>query len=410
MSPRKLVSATLVVLATAMTPAVVHAIDATVTVNGVAFAVATPCSTPPAGLDPSNGNACVDLSGIYGSVTILGFNPDGSGAQVAALRGDTVNQLLLQGAAITNNDPVNPVTVTVQYGHGFLGSETSPINTSVPRFYGVSISGNFFRPPFNLASNDQVMMTGSVTYSLFEGSTSSCITGGTPLDCVGEGASPLVYTVPSGGDPSNNNYGPQTPQQVNNQFTCGTSCVQMERLQSTVATTTLAAQDSNILAGSAHTVGATTQSARDSVLAASTAKIDVDFHPDEDSAGVVRVILFGSPTFDVVPCADSSCSNGVDYSKVVFGPGKAPVGKRLHFRDVDGDGILDAVLRFEADDTEIKCDDKVATLTGVGTFGGLVLPFSASDGLPPRRCDSREDGREGAREREPRGAGDMGDG
>ncbi len=409
MSSLKLVFATLVVLAAAVTPAVVHAIDATVTVNGVAFAVITPCSTPPTGLDTSNGNACIDMSGIYGSVAILGFNPDGSGAQVAALRGDTVNQLLLQGAVIVNNDPVNPATVTIQYGHGFIGTDASPINTSVPRFYGVSISGIFFRPPFNLASNDQVVMTGSVTYSVSEGSTARCITGGTPLNCVGEGASPLVYTVPPGGDPSNNNYGPQAPQQANNQFTCGTWCVQTERMQSTVTTTTLAAGDSNILAGSAHTVGATTQSARDSVLAASAAKIDVDFHPDEDSEGSVRVILFGSPTFDVLPCADSSCSNGVDYSKVVFGPGKAPVAKRLHFRDVDGDGILDAVLRFEADDTKIKCDDKVATLTGVGTFGGLVLPFSASDSLRPHRCESREDGREGELERAPRGAGDTGD-
>jgi len=381
----KLTLTPLVALALAVTPTVVHAMDATVTVNGAATVVATPCSTPPTGLDTSNGNACLELSGTYGPVTIIGTNPDGTGAQAAALRGNSVNQIVLQGVIITNNDPVNPATVTIQYGHGFLATDGSPIDTSVPRFYGVTISGNFFRPPFALAANDAVTMTGSVTYFFVsEGSTTDCITGGAPPACAGEGSKPLTYAVPAAGDPSGNNYGPQTPPQANNQFSCGTGCVTQERLQSTVATTTLAAGDSHIVAaGSAHTVGATTAAARNSVLAATTAKIDVDFHPDTDSEGLVAVVLFGGPTFDVQPCADSSCSNGVDYSQVFLGPGKAPVHEPIQFRDVNGDGIVDAVLRFRADDTAIKCTDKVANLTGVGTFGGVVLPFGAADILGP---------------------------
>lgn len=99
---------------------------------------------------------------------------------------------------------------------------------------------------------------------------------------------------------------------ANNQFACGEGCLSQERLES-VVTTTLAGTDFNVLPGSAHTVGATTQAARDSVLAAFTAKIDVDLkrseeREEEEGEGQIRVTLFGGPVFDVLPCAESASS------------------------------------------------------------------------------------------------------
>jgi Subtilase family len=58
----------------------------------------------------------------------------------------------------------------------------------------------------------------------------------------------------------------------------------------------------------------------------------------------------------------------------------------IHFalRDVDRDGDTDMVLRFEIQDTGIKCGDTSASLTGQ-TFSGLS--FSGSDSIRTVRCD-----------------------
>jgi subtilisin family serine protease len=75
----------------------------------------------------------------------------------------------------------------------------------------------------------------------------------------------------------------------------------------------------------------------------------------------------------------------VDPNTVRFGATgteAAPVNFAL--RDVDGDGDTDMVLRFEIQDTGIKCGDTSASLTG-RTFSGLS--FSGSDSIKTVRCD-----------------------
>src|SRR3989442_14827390 len=140
--------------------------------------------------------------------------------------------------------------------------------------------------------------------------------------------------------------------------------------------------DSNSLVGSAHTASATTEDALNSVFGAWTAKRGVH-RPAEPSEGLVKVTLFGSPTFDVQPCGDTSC---VDYSRVVFGPGMAQAVKDLQFHDANHDGITDVVLSFNNADANIACGDRVATLSGAGTFGGTEQPFSASSVVRTRPC------------------------
>jgi subtilisin family serine protease len=75
----------------------------------------------------------------------------------------------------------------------------------------------------------------------------------------------------------------------------------------------------------------------------------------------------------------------VDPNTVRFGATgteAAPVNFAL--RDVDRDGDTDMVLRFEIQDTGIKCGDTSASLTG-RTFSGLS--FSGSDSIRTVRCD-----------------------
>jgi Subtilase family len=60
----------------------------------------------------------------------------------------------------------------------------------------------------------------------------------------------------------------------------------------------------------------------------------------------------------------------------------APVNFAL--RDVDGDGDTDMVLRFEIQDTGIKCGDTSASLTGQNSSG---LSFRGSDSIRTVRCD-----------------------
>jgi hypothetical protein len=75
----------------------------------------------------------------------------------------------------------------------------------------------------------------------------------------------------------------------------------------------------------------------------------------------------------------------VDPNTVRFGAtGTEAAPLNFAFRDVDRDGDTDMVLRFEIQDTGIKCGDTSASLTGQ-TFSGLS--FSGSDSIRTVRCD-----------------------
>ena len=66
----------------------------------------------------------------------------------------------------------------------------------------------------------------------------------------------------------------------------------------------------------------------------------------------------------------------------VMGTEAAPVN--FAWRDVDGDGDTDMVLRFEIQDTGIKCGDTSASLTGQTSSG---FSFRGSDSIRTVRCD-----------------------
>jgi len=376
---QRLILATIVILAMIAVPVVARALTVTVTVNGSSSStqlsdVANPCAAPPANADvPVEGvPACVDISGDYLDAAGNLLVSIDAGAQVVGLRGDTVNQLVVMGTNITTFAD-SRATVTISYQHTFSRITFSGLGR---RFYGLSLSGGFFRPGFRLAAGDTVQLDGSVTYFFCEGPCA-------PMPIIAGSPSPS-YTVPGLGSFGFNNYGPSTPGQVSGPISCDQEICNSERLSSQV-TMTLAPGDSNTLVGSAHTASAITQEALDSVFGALTAKIEVHL-PAQPSEGLIKVILFGSPTFDVLPCADSRCSDGVDYSQVVFGPGMARRVKHLQFHDANHDGLTDAVLSFNNADANIACGDRVATLSGVGTFGGTQLPFSASSIIHTRPC------------------------
>src|SRR5215472_6658919 len=75
----------------------------------------------------------------------------------------------------------------------------------------------------------------------------------------------------------------------------------------------------------------------------------------------------------------------VDPNTVRFGAtGAEAVPVNFAVRDVNGDGATDMVLRFEIQDTGIKCGDTSASLTGQTSSG---LSFRGSDSIRTVRCD-----------------------
>jgi len=87
--------------------------------------------------------------------------------------------------------------------------------------------------------------------------------------------------------------------------------------------------------------------------------------------GVIPVALLGSATFDV---------SAVDYSTVEFAGDSTEAHGTVHFEDVNGDGITDAVLHFETQETNIAAGDTEACLTGELTNG---VAFTACDSVRP---------------------------
>lgn len=91
--------------------------------------------------------------------------------------------------------------------------------------------------------------------------------------------------------------------------------------------------------------------------------------------GTIPVAILTTETFDATQ---------VDWETVRFGPsGATERHERLHVRDTDGDGDMDAKLHFKTRDTGIRCGDTEATLTGE-TFGGDA--FAGSDIIETVKC------------------------
>ena len=110
-------------------------------------------------------------------------------------------------------------------------------------------------------------------------------------------------------------------------------------------------------------------------------EVSIDIKPGSDpngvnprSKGVIPVAVLGSVDFDATQ---------VDFSTVVFGPGKAPSVHDGHVENVNGDGFDDMVFHFKVSDTGIVCGDTDATLTGE-TFGGQAI--NGTDAVKTAGC------------------------
>lgn len=104
--------------------------------------------------------------------------------------------------------------------------------------------------------------------------------------------------------------------------------------------------------------------------------VDIDIKPASDpnsinlkNKGTIPVAILGS-SIDVTT---------IDQSSVRFGPASAePVANKKSLEDVDGDGKLDLVLHFKAQETGIEKGDTEAALTGKTVDG---VDFSGTDAI-----------------------------
>lgn len=109
-------------------------------------------------------------------------------------------------------------------------------------------------------------------------------------------------------------------------------------------------------------------------------KIDVrPFHKKNKinlrSKGNIAVAIRSTGKFDATQ---------VDWETVKFGPGEATERhERIHLKDLQKDGDLDAVLHFRIRESGIRCKDTKVTLTG-RTFEGL--PFRGTDRIHVVKC------------------------
>lgn len=123
--------------------------------------------------------------------------------------------------------------------------------------------------------------------------------------------------------------------------------------------------------------------ALDSLRAPITPEVLVDIRPrgeanriNPNSDKEIRVAILTGNGFDAAT---------VDPNTVRFGAtGAEAVPVNFALRDVNGDGAMDMVLRFEIQDTGIKCGDTSASLTGQTSSG---LSFRGSDSIRTVRCD-----------------------
>jgi hypothetical protein len=114
--------------------------------------------------------------------------------------------------------------------------------------------------------------------------------------------------------------------------------------------------------------------------------VSVDVRPRRDANRInpnsiknINVVVFSVNGFDATT---------VDPNSVRFGAtGTEAVPVHVGQRDVDGDGKLDMVVRFEIQDTGIKCGDTSATLTGQISGG---LPIIGSSPIRTAQCSKQK--------------------
>ena len=110
--------------------------------------------------------------------------------------------------------------------------------------------------------------------------------------------------------------------------------------------------------------------------------VSVDIRPRSDANRInpsssknINVAIFSVNGFDATT---------VDSSTVRFGAtGAEAAPVHVALRDVDGDGHRDMVLRFQIQDTGIKCGDTSALLTGQISGG---LSFIGSSPITTVQC------------------------
>ena len=169
-----------------------------------------------------------------------------------------LNKLTLTDALFTNTGS-ELATLLISF------TESHDVNTAVPRFYGLSLSGFFGRlDPFfgdSLALGDVIALEGSVFYTV----------GSSPLEAV---IGLTRYEV-IGEDPFNtlpNSFAPQDPPQTIDSFTCGPLCDSTESLLGLLRIT-LGGGDSLALPGSAAIVAAATEELLNEELAREAAAV-----------------------------------------------------------------------------------------------------------------------------------------
>jgi hypothetical protein len=113
-----------------------------------------------------------------------------------------------------------------------------------------------------------------------------------------------------------------------------------------------------------------------------TVRIGIDIAPKAKKNNVepgspesLAVAILGSDDFD---------TNGVEVDSLRFGAGMAaPLAWKPRFRDVNGDGHADLIVRFAIGDTGIVCGDTQAELHGLADGD---VPFVGSDYIRTTEC------------------------
>lgn len=299
----------------------------------------------------------------------------GIAAQVAALPGDTENQLVVRTTVIKNAG-ASRARLQIDGTHTFI--LPSGISVKQDRAYGVGLSASFSRlGGLVLASGDTIQKKGFYAYFVGGNIFEDQIGGG-----VGSTVGNLSYVVPSSGSTTQNTI-PNPAPAASESFP--RKCIDLvpnnnctddrERLR-TLVDVTLAPNDIVVIPNGAHDIAATTFGQVQATLNTLTAQLLVQqntpvvtINPFDN--GFLGLLLVCNPQF---PCED------VVPTSLSFGPnGAAAVSTKLSDSDKDGD--LDLFIKVRQPDTGIGCDDTAATLSGTILFNGVPYPFHATAGF-----------------------------
>jgi hypothetical protein len=110
--------------------------------------------------------------------------------------------------------------------------------------------------------------------------------------------------------------------------------------------------------------------------------VGIDIKPGKDPNNIKASSR--QKIFVAILTAGSFNALDVNFETVAFGPnGATELRGRAKVKDVDRDGDMDLLLRFDTQDTGIACGDTEATLTGM-TFGGEAI--AGTDTIVTTNC------------------------